>query len=175
MKKYILALSSIAILAHPAYCEALLHEGAKVDLKVLDTISSTSIHEGDIIRMEVASDVLAEDGKTAVIKAGTGAKAYIGQVIKRHPAGIEGAGLVSLYVKNVKAIDGSTVPLFGTLSSTGLEKRTFSHALLLGFGAAFQSEGNTGKIKSGSILHAFVEHDTPVVDATPPNLELSGN
>lgn len=175
MKKYILALASIAILAQPGYCEALLREGARVDLKVLDAISSTSVQEGDIIRMEVASDVLAEDGKTAVIKAGTGAKAYVGQIVKRHPAGIEGAGLVSLYVKGVKAIDDSTVPLFGTLSSTGLEKRTVGHALLLGFAAAFQSEGNTGKIKPGSILHAFVEHDAPIADAKQPAPESSGN
>ncbi|MCK7488709.1 MAG: hypothetical protein MZU97_26815 [Bacillus subtilis] len=103
----------------------ILEKGTKVNLKLLDKISSETDLEGNEVLFKVAEDVKFID--ITLIKEGTVAKGYISELYPRGRIGK--AGMLTIDFDYTKAIDGQKVPLSGSLTKKGEDKLVISLAL----------------------------------------------
>ena len=132
-----------------------LEDGTLVILRTVETIDPRVVGVGDIVKLEVAKDVVV-DG-VVVIKAGIPAMAEI--VAAEKEGYIGKAGKINIAVYSTKAVDGQKVPLRGHLRREGESKQIESIAI----GAvlcplALLMKGEQANIPAGSQMRAYVDN-----------------
>jgi|Deesub1362B_J571_1020462.scaffolds.fasta_scaffold04145_7 hypothetical protein len=132
-----------------------LEEGTLVILRTTEPINPQVLGVGDIVKLEVAQDVVV-DG-VVVIKAGTPA---LGEIVIAEKEGYIGkAGKINIAVSSTKAVDGQKVPLRGHLRREGESKQVESIAIsvvLCPLGLLMK--GEAAQIPSGSQMKAYVDN-----------------
>ncbi len=135
-----------------------LEEGTPVRLRVVENVSSSSNRQGDTVSLIVAEDILGNDNKSILIKAGTTAYATITQSEERGRLGKKGQ--VSLSLESTKATDGTRVWLRGNNSSDGKDKVGSTVALSLIVSPLFLlKRGSDATIPSGATFTGKVDRD----------------
>lgn len=104
-----------------------IQAGTVVMLRTTTALTPESLNVGDVITLAVVSDVLV-DGKV-VIKAGAGARGEITEAKTRNLIGIPAK--LGLSVRNVEAVDGTTIPVMGAKMVEGKSKMAVSIGLSL--------------------------------------------
>lgn len=132
-----------------------LLDGTLVILRVSDTIRPEGLGPGDVIKLEVAEDVKADN--IVVIKKGTPA---VAEVITAEKHGMIGkGGKIALVVKSTTAVDGQKVPLRGTIRREGEEKMGTSiavSAVICPLGLLIK--GESAEIPAGAEVKAYVDN-----------------
>ncbi len=155
-----------------------LEEGTPVRLKLNETISTKTSTAGQKVALTVLEDVIDKDGKTVLLKEGSPAVAYLTNLDEKD--GSKG-GKLSIEISSVKAIDGSRIALRGTKvksghGGAGVGSYVVGGLLLgvIGLGVvALCGHSGSAKMASGTILTAFVDHDTTVALAAPGDKQLA--
>lgn len=96
-------------------------------LRVTDSLSSKNATEASTVNFIVLSDVKVKE--VVVIKAGTTAKAQVSAIDKAGYVGTAGKILISDF--STRSIDGTFIPLQGTISNQASSKVVISCALSL--------------------------------------------
>jgi len=148
------------VMSPAAYAASVtIPNGTPVVFRLTETISSETHHVGDIVHMEVALDVIV-DGVTA-IKAGTPAQ---GDVVSAEEKGWLGEpGKLSLSMRNVKAVDGSRVPVRATLTREGKDKQSMT--VILGVILCFLfllMKGKSVEFQAGSEIKGYIDNDVTI-------------
>jgi len=170
-----LALSAMLGLSFPitALAESLkLQEGTSVRLTLLDGLSSGRNKEGDTVSLRVSDDILADDNKTVLIKAGTPAW---GTVSLLQPHGMVGQkGEIAFTVQGTKAVDGKKVQLRANLDRQGTAKLGTVVALGLVISPLFLlMKGRDAQIPTGASVMAYVDRDILVEAKTDDAASIS--
>jgi hypothetical protein len=97
-----------------------LRSGSVVVVQTTRAYSSESARPDELVDLIVASDVLV-NGKVA-IRQGTPVSASIEDLESTQMMGREGK--ISISINSTRAVDGTTVPLSGRLSSRGADEMT---------------------------------------------------
>jgi hypothetical protein len=138
-----------------------LEEGVPVRLKLLDTVSSGTNHEGDNVSFMVIDDIMAADGTTVLIKSGTPAWGSVSAVKERGRMGEKGE--LSLAVSGTKTIDGKKVPLRASVNRNGEGKLGSVIALSLIVTPLFLlMRGKDAKVPAGSQVNAYIDREVLV-------------
>jgi len=133
--------------------------GTVVTLRTMTPLTPEQLNVGDLVILAVVSDVVV-DGKV-VIKAGAEARGEITSSKSRNMIGI--AARIGLSVRSVTAVDGSTIPLFGTKLAEGKSKMTVSIGLSLVCCILFAlMKGGDATIPAGTQIQATVAGTTSV-------------
>jgi hypothetical protein len=137
-----------------------IKEGTPVILSLEKSVDSSQANVGDLVDFIVTRDVKVND--TIVIRVGTHAR---GEVTSVEGSGAVGKpGKISVAVKNVKAVDGTDVPLRARIDREGKSKQTT--ALLVGIILCiiglFVIKGEHGNIPAGSEVKAFIDYDVEI-------------
>ena len=145
----------------------ILREGTDIRVATRDDISSRHVREGDAVAMIVAEPVVV-DGVT-VIAAGTPA---IGEVTNRRGNGLLGrSGKLEISVREIET-DGRSVPVRGSRDSRGTSGAPgVVGAAILFLPLGLLVHGQEAKIRAGTTVDVYVDHDVPVVMAeggSPP-------
>ena len=137
----------------------LLMDGTPVTLRLTEEISATTKNVGDVVRLEVARDVVV-DG-VVVIKQGTGADAQVNVCQKPDIIGQE--GVVGITMNTTKAVDGKPVRLRANLTRSGENKE------ILSAGAAWVCcpifgliNGTNAVYPVGAEIKAYTENDVKI-------------
>jgi len=134
----------------------LLPEATPVKLKLLHSLNSKTVVEGDPLNFAVAEDVIV-NGETAV-KAGAVA---IGRVQQAKPARTLGRGAQLALEMQYMKVGRVQVPLRGSQARSGDNKKGETVALVALFGlSALVKHGSEIEVKEGSIFTAYVDQDT---------------
>lgn len=132
-----------------------LQDGTLVILKVQETIMPEGLGPGDIVKLEVAEDIVVDN--KVVIKKGAPA---VAEVLSAEKHGMIGkGGKIALTLRSTTAVDGQKVPLRGTIRREGEEKM----GTAIGVGAficplALLMKGESASIPSGSEVKGFVDN-----------------
>ncbi len=154
-------LAPLQVLADPIKLE----EGAPVRLKLLDSISSGTNHEGDSVSFRVIDDVMAADGKTILIKSGAPAWGMVSKLEGRGCLGEKGQ--LSLAVEGAKSIDGKKIPLRAAVNREGKGQLGPVIALSVVICPLFLlMRGKDATIPAGTQISAYVDRDS-LVEVTP--------
>ncbi|MBU1319435.1 MAG: hypothetical protein KKH67_09610 [candidate division Zixibacteria bacterium] len=98
--------------------EVTVPAGTVVSFTTSEVISPKVLHVGDRVNLRVTYDVIVDD--IVVIKAGTKA---VAEVTESTTSGAVGKpAKIGISIKRVEAVDGSTVPLYGTRLAEGESK-----------------------------------------------------
>jgi len=89
--------------------------GTVVTFRTSNAISPKVYHVGDNVHLTVAYDVVVDNH--VVIKAGTAAKAEVIESRNKGPVGQ--AAKIAISLRRVDAVDGTTIPLYGTRLAEG--------------------------------------------------------
>lgn len=136
-----------------------LEEGTPVRLKLVNTVTSSKAHEGDEVSFKVIDDILAIDGKTVLIPAGSSAWGSVTEANKRGRIG--GKGELALIIEGAQAANGKTVPLRASISREGHSKLGTVIALSLLVTPLFLfMRGKDAKIHAGAQLSAYIDRDS---------------
>jgi len=149
-----------------------LQEGTAVRLTLLDGLSSGRNKEGDTVSLKVSDDILAEDNKTVLIKAGTPAW---GAVSLLQPRGMVGQkGEIAFIVQGTKTVDGKKVQLRANLDRQGNAKLGTIVALSLIVSPLFLlMKGKDAQIPTGASVTAYVDKDVLVEAKTDDAASIS--
>ncbi|MBX3076072.1 hypothetical protein KF728_21345 [Candidatus Obscuribacterales bacterium] len=138
-----------------------LEEGTAVRLKLLDSISSGSNHQGDSVSFRVVDDVLGADEKTILIKAGTPAWGSISNLEERGHMGEKGQ--LSLSIEGTKSVDGKKIPLRAAVNRDGKAKLGTVIALSFIVTPLFLfMRGKDATIAAGTQVNTYVDRDMHV-------------
>ncbi len=145
-----------------------LEEGTKVRIKLLDSVSSGTNHEGDSVSFRVIDDVMAADEKTILIKADTPAWGSVSGLQERGHIGEKGQ--VSLAIDGTKSVDGKRVPLRAAINRSGKGQLGTVIALSFVITPLFLfMRGKDATIPAGTQINAYVDRDL-LVDAVPATI-----
>lgn len=179
--KGILALTvALSLCGQVAFAEVhsvKLTEGTIVPLSLSESISSKTAAEGNRVSFEVVDDVLSEDGKQVLIKAGTVANGSITKLEKNGAFGK--AGELAITIDKTRTVDGKRVPLKLSINKAGESKRGTSIGLAA-IGAFvilwplmffLFKKGKDATLPAGTQLNAVVDRDVmvdfPVPESAP--------
>ncbi|MBN1272321.1 MAG: hypothetical protein JXB26_08625 [Candidatus Aminicenantes bacterium] len=157
-----MALMNLSLPASGAYAalQKTLKEGTPVALSLTQSIDSDMVTMGENVEFVVSRDVEV-DGRV-VIQAGTRATGTVASVEQRGMLGKPGAIMVTL--KSTTAVDGTQVPLRGTISREGKNKQTT--ALLIGILLCilglFLIKGGSAMVPSGTEVKAYVDYSVQI-------------
>lgn len=125
--------------------------GTVVGMRTTTPITPEHLNVGDLVMLAVISDVLV-DG-VVVIKAGAPARGEIVSSKSRNMIGI--AAKIGLSIRSVEAIDGTTIPMYGTKLAEGKSKMGASIGLSLICCILFAlMKGGDASIASGTEIMA---------------------
>jgi uncharacterized membrane protein len=138
-----------------------LPAGTPVFLVFPDAVTSESASDGQMVALRVTRDVRV--GDAVLVRAGSSATAKVTGV--RRPAGWGEPGSLTVYVSEVVAVDGQTIPLSATQGARGQDKQ--SSAAVTGIIAGllclpsalwgFAIKGDEGRIAPGTEVKAYTE------------------
>ncbi len=153
-----------------------LDDGTALKVKILQTVSSKTSHEGDPVTMQVYQDVYDKTGKIVFIKAGTSVEGCINRIQKNGAVGK--AGELGMSIDQTRAVDGQSVPLRAVLSREGESKTGSTVALGVVTGIIFlpglfflMRHGKDAEIPAGSIISAYTNHDAAINIPVEPQKE----
>lgn len=134
----------------------ILPEATPVKLKLLHSLTSKTVVEGDPLNFVLAEDVVIN--QKVLVKAGAAA---IGRVRQAKPARMLGrAGQLGLEMQYLK-VGPTRVPLRGSQARSGEAKKGETVALVALFGlSGLVKHGSEVEVKEGSIFTAYVDQDT---------------
>ena len=136
-----------------------LKAGTPVMLELLTNVTSNSSHVGDMVDFRVTNDVKVKG--EVVIPAGSIARGQVTYATKNNFIGT--AGEISVTVRSVTAIDGTSVPLSSAgISNEGNDKLVVSIVLTLFCILGLLIKGEKGKLISGSPISASVATDVEI-------------
>ena len=137
----------------------MLREGADVNLKFTQDLSSKTSSEGDSVTLVLADDLMV--GGVIVAKAGDKA---VGEVTKAEKSGMMGkAGELNMRLDYLKAGD-TKIHLRGTRGKEGESGTTSAIVLTVLFGPiGLIKHGKNVEIKQGQPFHAFVSDDVALM------------
>jgi hypothetical protein len=104
-----------------------LPANSPIVIRLIDTVNGDDLGQGATVNFSVVGDVKV--GNTVVIKSGSRAQAQV--AITDDSALVGQAGKITISDFGVIAVDGSFIPLQGTMSSTGKDKMVLSVALTI--------------------------------------------
>ena len=140
-----------------------LKEGAEVNLKLAQALSSKTAAVGDSVELVLDQDVIV--GAVMVAKKGSRAVATVSNAKKAGMAGR--GGELNLRLEYLKAGD-TRVRLRGVQGKTGDNKTGATVGLVVAFGVlGFMKHGKQAEVKEGTPLKAYVDEDTQVVSLGP--------
>jgi len=147
----------IAVGAQTAAVE--IPAGTRVMLTFPATMSSSTLYVGQQVTLQVQGDVTVNG--VVVIKSGANA---MGEVTTAEKPGIVGApGSLNISVRTVEAVDGSSVPISGSLSLTGTSKQTTSILVtILCCVLGLLVKGEDARVLQGTTLDSSVSVATKV-------------
>ena len=142
---------------------AVLRDGTRISVRLIEGISSATAKEGDILAFEILEDI-SVDGRV-LVKQGTPARGVVVSAQAKRRMGRSGS--ISYSVTETKALDGSTVRLRATKeraanSSVGSTAvATAGVALLVPVAAPFVllRKGKDMAVAAGTRVDAYVEGD----------------
>ena len=109
----------IALFATQAiYAQKLVQEGTVVTVKLLETLSSATCKQGEIVNMEVSEDVMV-DG-VAVIKKGAKVTGSVVECVPKQSMGRKGK--LDFSIDFVVAADGQNIRVRSTVGSQGKDR-----------------------------------------------------
>ncbi len=133
-----------------------LPEATPVKLKLLHTLNSKTVVEGDPLNFALAENLIVND--QLAVKAGAVA---IGRVSKAKPARTLGRGGQLLLEMQYLKVGRTRVPLRGSQGRAGENKKGETVALVALFGlSGLIKHGSEIEVKEGSIVTAYVDQDT---------------
>lgn len=157
-----MALMNFSLPASGAYAaiQKTLKEGTPVALSLTQTIDSETAIVGETVEFVVSRDVDI-DG-TVVIQSGTVATGTIASVEKRGMLGKPGAIMVTL--KSTTAVDGTEVPLRGSISREGSNKQTTALlvGILLCILGLFLIKGGSANVPTGTEVKGYVDFSVQI-------------
>jgi len=147
--------------AEPA--KVMLKEGAEVNLKLAQALSSKTAAVGDSVEMVLDQDLIVNT--FLVAKKGSRAVATISNAKK---AGMVGkGGELNLRLEYLKAGD-TKVKLRGAQGKNGDSKTGATVGLVLAFGVlGFMKHGKQAEVKEGTPVKAYVDEDVQVASLGP--------
>jgi len=152
--------------------QIVLAEGTPVQLKFRDTVSSGKNQPGDTINLVVLEDILADDGKTVLVKAGSAAWGTVADCKKRGMIGSKGELAIS--IDGTKAIDGKKIPLRANISREGQSRLGATVALSLIVTPLFLlMKGKDAKMLANVRVSAFVDRDTLITANPTPEIQTA--
>lgn len=162
--------SSIAILFIATVCaaEVTIPINTMVPVRATQGIDGKSYEAGQEITLVVAADI--KISKEIVIKAGAPVLVFVEDVSNSQMAGI--AGRVSLAMRSTVAVDGSIVPLNGSMINSG--KSEVGSTVAVGAilcPLALLNKGETGRIAPGAEIRAMVVSEVYVDTDNPADIE----
>jgi hypothetical protein len=147
--------------AEPA--KVMLKEGAEVNLKLAQALSSKTAAVGDSVEMVLDQDLIVNT--FLVAKKGSRAVATVSNAKK---AGMVGkGGELNLRLEYLKAGD-TKVKLRGAQGKNGDSKTGATVGLVLAFGVlGFMKHGKQAEVKEGTPVKAYVDEDVQVASLGP--------
>jgi hypothetical protein len=153
-----------------------LADGTKIPLRLVQTISSGTAKNGDVVNFEVIEDI--EVDGTVVIKKGTPVRGVVVEAAEKRRMGR--AGKLSYTVADTKTVDRQTIRLRATSEKsgdshvTGVAVTTVAVAVLVPVAAPFflLRKGKDIVVPEGTRVDAFVdgEHQLTRAVAVAPTL-----
>ena len=140
--------------------KAVLPAHTAIMIKCDDTISTKNIASGATVNFSVVNDIKNNDG-LVLIKAGTPVSAQISFVEENGMIGKSGKLTISDF--HTTAIDGTYIPLSGTVSSNPEDKMVLSIVLSILVCPLFLLlKGGEGSLPAGTIKTAYTITDISV-------------
>ena len=140
--------------------KAVLPAHTAIMIKCDDTISTKNIASGATVHFSVVNDIKNNDG-LVLIKAGTPVSAQISFVEENGMIGKSGKLTISDF--HTTAIDGTYIPLSGTVSSNPEDKMVLSIVLSILVCPLFLLlKGGEGSLPAGTIKTAYTITDISV-------------
>ena len=140
--------------------KAVLPAHTAIMIKCDDTISTKNIASGATVNFSVVNDIKNNDG-LVLIKAGTPVSAQISFVEENGLIGKSGKLTISDF--HTTAIDGTYIPLSGTVSSNPEDKMVLSIVLSIFVCPLFLLlKGGEGSLPAGTIKTAYTITDISV-------------
>ena len=165
-KSYIVNVSKILLIVFilqfsgPLLAETVvLRNGTPLQLSLFQTVSSETATVGQRVTFKLSYDVKV--GGKIVLPAGTNA---MGEIVDVESKGMIGKpGTLSIQLKSIQAIDGTTIPLSASKVVKGKDKQTTAiivTLLLCIFG--LMMKGEDASLQSGSIIEAYTIGDVDI-------------
>ncbi|MDD2486349.1 MAG: Ig-like domain-containing protein [bacterium] len=146
---------------------AVVKEGTPVMLQTTAKMVSGETAKGSSVRYKVIRDVVGSSGQVLIPY---GASAY-GKVITSTPRGMFGkAGKIEFNIESVQGAGETLIPLRASQDATGTSNggAVVVTTLFLSVLGVFIN-GRDAVIPEGTMITAFVDHDTPIARPLPPN------
>lgn len=160
----VITLSAFAVAIQPplpsfAAEKVTIPAGTIIGLRTTTPLSPEHLNVGDLVMLAVISDVLV-DG-VVVIKGGAPARGEIVSSKSRNMIGI--AAKIGLSVRSLEAVDGTTIPMYGTKLAEGKSKMGASIGLSLICCVLFAlMKGGDASIASGTEIQATTAGTTVI-------------
>ncbi len=136
-----------------------LKAGTPVMLELITNVNSNKFHAGDMVDFRVTNDVKVKG--EVVIPAGSIAKGQVTYTSKSNFIGT--AGEISVTVRSVTAVDGSTVLLSSAgISNEGNDKMVVSIVISLFCILGLLVKGERGKLVTGSPVSATIASNVEI-------------
>lgn len=136
-----------------------LKAGTIIPMELVSTLNSSSVQSGQMVDFRVLNDIKV-NGKT-VIAVGSIAQ---GQITRAKKSGLMGSeGELTVAIKSVKAVDGTTVYLSGSnLSDEGGSKLAVSIVLTILCLFGFLIKGGKAEIPAGTQVQGTVTSNVEI-------------
>jgi hypothetical protein len=129
------------------------------DVELMEHLSGEYTLPGEKIPFRVMEDVIVEEH--VVIAKGTCVSGRFGSAAKGKAMGRGGS--IDFSIKETQAVDGTEVPLEGSISEKGKDKTGATVGMVVGFGLlGFLKKGGQGFAEKGTVYEAIVRRDTVV-------------
>jgi hypothetical protein len=136
-----------------------LKEGTPLELELNEEVCAEDSDGGENVKLILVKPVLANDGKTILIKGRSSAKGLVSHAERAKRGG--DPGRVAINARSIHAVDGSSVFLSGFLKSVGKEPSLMK---VMWWGP--YAKGQNPCLPAGGIIQASVDQDTVI---TVPN------
>jgi len=137
-----------------------IEEGTLVQLYTSKTYTSKSLQVGSLIELRTKESVKDKDGYV-LIKANQLVYATVNESQKAK--GLGKAGSLSFLLKDIKAIDGQSIPAYLNMSNEGKDRSGTAIGVgALLFWPALFIKGKEAEFKAGTVLQAYISESTQI-------------
>lgn len=148
-----------------------LQSGTLVTLYFREELTSKQMSSGQILKLAVKDEVISKDGKI-IIAANT---SVIGRITNVKNAAWAGQkGKIGFQVNNIKAVDGTSIPVFYNMNAEGKSKQAAAIGIgVLLFWPALFIKGKEATINAGQIIMVETMTSTNFNTASFPKKALN--
>ena len=150
-----------------------INSGELITLFFKETLTSKDLSSGSLIRLGVKEDVISKSGKI-IIAANTN---VIGRVTNVKEAAWAGQkGKISIQINSIKAIDGTSIPVFYNLNNEGKSRQATAVGVgMLLFWPALFVKGKQATIEAGTLILVETMGSTTLDISNFPKANLQNN